>query len=282
MESVTRLARAATVRRLSRALRSAASGPGWHEVFIDSGAGSSAEPHSAVALGCSVLVLEAVGTPAECVALRSEASAFAAAWRAERRTEDVIMEHPVHAKAVREPVLEMLGVRGQELCDSLLLRAIARANGSLPPLVPVLDLADACGADTCLHNPALAFTPGEPAINVYAAGGLFTAHQDNQALTVLLPLSDGGAFAGGGTAFWPPGGGALASETGRAAHAQDEPAAVLRPPAGTALLFAGSVMHSGMPVDSGERVVLVASLSRASLGLRAERALLSFFARLQT
>jgi hypothetical protein len=50
---------------------------------------------------------------------------------------------------------------------------------------------------------------------------------------------------------------------------------VLTPPPGTALLFAGSVLHAGVAVTAGERSILVASFSpaasRAELDLEAER-----------
>ena len=36
---------------------------------------------------------------------------------------------------------------------------------------------------------------------------------------------------------------------------------MLRPPAGTALLFGGDVTHAGLPVTAGERAVFVASFS---------------------
>ena len=38
----------------------------------------------------------------------------------------------------------------------------------------------------------------------------------------------------------------------------------LIPPAGTALLFVGSVTHAGTPISSGERCVLVCSFSPAT------------------
>ena len=40
-----------------------------------------------------------------------------------------------------------------------------------------------------------------------------------------------------------------------------EPALVLRPPAGTGILFGGDVTHAGVEVSSGTRVVFVASFS---------------------
>jgi hypothetical protein len=90
-------------------------------------------------------------------------------------------------------------------------------------------------------------------------GGEFYAHQDHQALTVLVPLSEPHSFEGGGTGFWAAAPDAASRE---AADRHAPPTLVLKPPAGDALLFAGSVTHAGMPVRAGERVVLVASFSR--------------------
>ena len=72
---------------------------------------------------------------------------------------------------------------------------------------------------------------------------------------------DDGAFVGGGTGFWPP--------EGRR-RADRAPSIVLTPPAGTAMLYSGDVLHAGMPVAQGTRVVFVASFARkgSSVGLR--------------
>ena len=56
-------------------------------------------------------------------------------------------------------------------------------------------------------------------------------------------------------------------------HRVEAPAAVLRPAAGTALLFGGHVTHAGMPVTAGERAVFVASFSpRGGMAERVEAA----------
>ena len=116
--------------------------------------------------------------------------------------------------------------------------------------------------------PPLVFSETEPAINVYYQEGCFLPHEDNCALTVLIPLSspegvDGedDGFVGGGTGFWPP---ELRRQSSRRPGDEfdAEPSIVLAPPAGTAMLFAGHVTHAGMQVDTGSRVVLVASFSR--------------------
>lgn len=57
-------------------------------------------------------------------------------------------------------------------------------------------------------------------------------------------------YAGGGTGFWA------------AAAEQDEaPSLVLRPEPGSALVFGGQLKHAGVPVQSGTRVVFVASFT---------------------
>ena len=98
----------------------------------------------------------------------------------------------------------------------------------------------------------------------YHIPGGFLAHKDHQSLTLLLALSDPHDFAGGGTGFW-------AQDS--LGHRVEAPATVLRPPAGTALLFGGHVTHAGMPVTVGERAVFVASFSlRGGAAARAEAA----------
>ena len=107
----------------------------------------------------------------------------------------------------------------------------------------------------------LEWSEGEPAINVYTAGGRFGAHKDHQALTVLIPLTAPDEFAGGGTGFW------TAEQRG---HRVEGPSVVLRPEAGSAMLFGGKVTHAGLEITSGRRVVFVASFS--PLGGRQQRA----------
>ena len=56
-----------------------------------------------------------------------------------------------------------------------------------------------------VRHPRFDFTPEEPAENVYAEGGFFSPHSDDQAMTILVPLSSRGpdeSFCGGGTGFW--------------------------------------------------------------------------------
>jgi len=100
--------------------------------------------------------------------------------------------------------------------------------------------------------------------------------RDQQSLTILIPLCSPEHFEGGGTAFWSD------ADAGRSSNAKKEsskrttiPTALLTPPEGTAILFTGRVLHSGIAVSKGERSVLVASFSpaatRAELDLEAVR-----------
>eukprot|EP00966_Prymnesium_polylepis_P117351 2712039-Prymnesium_polylepis.1 len=111
----------------------------------------------------------------------------------------------------------------------------------------------------------LAYSCREPSVNVYTLTGEFSPHKDQQALTILLPLSSPELdFEGGGTAFW--------AQDSRG-HRVAPPSLVLRPPAGTALLFGGQVTHAGLPVEWGVRACFVRQLSplRAGFGRGHER-----------
>jgi hypothetical protein len=111
----------------------------------------------------------------------------------------------------------------------------------------------------------LEWSEGEPAINVYGAGGQFGCHKDHLALTVLIPLTAPGTdFAGGGTGFW-------AGNRETSEDPQSNPTAVLTPALGTALVFGGDVTHAGMPVQAGLRAVFVASFSTRTPASRVER-----------
>jgi hypothetical protein len=139
------------------------------------------------------------------------------------------------------------------------VRTLARVQQIAPSLLQTLFGTNCLSDETVVRNRKLNFTPNEPAISVYTAGGYFRPHIDGEKLTVLVPLSSGHAFSGGGTAFWSI---AAAREIERTG-ADLPPTLVVKPPAGTAMLWAGDVVHAGQSVSSGERIVLVASFSPA-------------------
>lgn len=101
--------------------------------------------------------------------------------------------------------------------------------------------------------------------SVYENGGYFGAHKDHLALTVLIPLtSPEDDFVGGGTGFWK--GNRDVDE-----NPANEPDLILKPAAGSALIFGGDVTHAGMPVDSGYRSVFVCSFSTRTPASAADR-----------
>jgi hypothetical protein len=77
--------------------------------------------------------------------------------------------------------------------------AVPRVAVHLPTDEPT---SAAAAPASITRNAGLAFTPGEPACNVYTSGGQFTPHEDGQSLTVIVVLSDRDTFVGGGTRFW--------------------------------------------------------------------------------
>ena len=87
----------------------------------------------------------------------------------------------------------------------------------------------------------------------------------------LNPCARAASEAADSTALDHPGTGFWAQDS--LGHRVEAPATVLRPAAGTALLFGGHVTHAGMPVTAGERAVFVASFSpRGGLAERVEAA----------
>jgi hypothetical protein len=121
------------------------------------------------------------------------------------------------------------------------------------------------------------FSKGEPAVNVYTAGGTFAPHTDKEALTIIIPLSAPEAFEGGGTGFWK---GShfvpvkrwqnpwLSSSSQRqTANDADDKSNwlphdhILKPAVGTAIIFDGTVTHAGLPVTAGIRYLFVMSFT---------------------
>jgi len=209
---------------------------------------------------------------------------------------------------------------------AIIERVVAYIDERLPSLVTTLFNATAFDDGLLgLHRTdQLRFSAREPGVNIYGSGGEFLPHmvrsapvpklltplasitsrlrrcaaQDHEALTVLIPLTspsrahtdadraEAEGYVGGGTGFWAAG---VAQE----ARSSGPPTLVLRPAAGTALVFGGhvrpasqlertgrcsraraaggcerfacaaraQVMHAGMPVVAGTRACFVASFS---------------------
>lgn len=91
--------------------------------------------------------------------------------------------------------------------------------------------------------------------SVYQGNGYFGAHKDHLALTVLIPLTSAkNDFEGGGTGYW-------SGNRDTDENPQSPPDLILKPEAGSALVFGGDVTHAGLPIESGYRSVFVCSFS---------------------
>ena len=254
--------------------------PRWETVRLDDDDDSQRELFAsageAIRCGGAVLVVPELVTPAECAALVEICTGCADEvrdWRAAAGHEDPAGQIRLPTIAAWERMqaagastasagnfaLGAMPPEADTLCEQILRRAIAFVDAELPSV-----------AATCFGTPTISelhdgggleFSGREPAINVYGEGGGFLAHKDHQALTVLIPLTAPDEFAGGGTGFW------TAEQRG---HRVEGPSVVLRPEAGSAMLFGGKVTHAGLEITSGRRVVFVASFS--PLGGRQQRA----------
>ena len=255
----------------------------WTEIILNDAA-VTCTLHEAVAEGHSILIVHELATPAECAALLSAACAKAEAVHAGQTSSQnpgklstslaLRLEHstaPMTSPGrVRMP-LACLGSAAQASCDCLLLRTLDLLEAHAPALDRELFGETSLAAmlrqsdQPIFSSSSLAFTHNEPAINLYTAGGSFEPHKDLQTLTLLMPLTDGECFQGGGTAFWSrtaadpvaAGLGTISRDVSTTA-----PATTLTPPAGSALLFGGDVTHAGQAVTAGQRAVFVASFSR--------------------
>jgi len=241
-------------------MRIPSAGLTWHEVFLDIPEAGKSTLDEAVAGNHSILVVNGLASAAECQSIRSfAADAMQRLNEVKRSTSDMTRQFAGDVGRCRMPVCDNFDSDGQALCNLFLLRAVAHLREEHPVLLANLFGTTLTAAPLCNGNNHVVFSYGEPAVNVYTAGGQFEPHEDLQSLTVLLNVTGSGAFEGGGTAFWSMLNSGAASEEDAAEVV--EPSFVLRPMEGTALLFCGRVTHSGQPVRTGERVVFVASLS---------------------
>ena len=221
--------------------RKPSSGAGWSEIFLSSQA-PALEVSQAVQHGHSVLVLDACANLVECNLLRREVNKVAS-----------VESSPMCVEFLT--VTEALSDAGQSTVDSLLMQTIEAAKDRISPLIPSLFGNCFQGAVSCLRNPGIRFSEDEPWVIVYGIGGTFLQHTDGQALTIIVALADAesGTFTGGGTAFWSP--------ESLEADKNASPSLVLSPPCGSAILFAGNVVHAGLAITEGQRMNLVASFS---------------------
>jgi hypothetical protein len=151
--------------------------------------------------------------------------------------------------------MDNLPVEVNTVCKAVLQRTMALVDEMFPSVVRTRfhSARRQLSISQLYSMGELEFAHREPAINVYSSKGEFSPHKDNQGLTILFPLSNAGTdYEGGGTGFWT-------QDT--KSKPTKPPNVVLKPIPGTALLFAGHVTHAGLPVETGLRMVFVASFS---------------------
>jgi len=230
-----------------------------------------------VKFGESIIQLQNLVSPDECEWLRA-ACLHAANVATPTRELDKpgLVRLPTIAAAERAAITNTLCADPlpRELdgaLQSILDRAAKCIDEEIPTVSSTLFGTDSI-ADLIARKDQLQYSSREPAVNIYTAGGEFLAHKDAQSLTVLIPLSSPttstkggllrkGHFTGGGTAFW---------HQDARGHRVEDPTTILIPEEGTAMLFGGCVTHAGVAVESGCRVVFVASFSLKGC-LEAER-----------
>lgn len=293
-----------------------ATGAAWQSVALN-GATAATEPSLAaksLSVGTSVLIVPNVATDAECdflVGVCSQAAlehAGKGVWwngvwfnvtglvrlpsldaAARTAAAETVFDRTTAGEPPRQTTLVMPSA-ADAVCEAILLRLLAAVDAELPTIAQLQfgatapdasPLGEMAGSASPLADmyaaDELAFAEREPAINVYAAGGEFAPHKDNQAFTMLVPLSSPEGFEGGGTGFWCESAAqemsatllaskeaessAAASAADRLEHLSASPTMVLKPARGTAMLWSGDVLHSGVRLESGSRLVFVASFS---------------------
>ena len=200
-----------------------------------------------------------LASAAECMAIKAQAAQVAADLSVGQKPTSTGDDGYRRSSCIRMPIREKWDAAGVQRCEALLVRALTLLH-ALPSGGSLLTALFGGIPDGIVGNRNLALSEGEPAVNLYAEGGEFKAHEDKHSLTVLVTLTDSIDFVGGGTAVWS------VQDRGPNSSLRDvnPPTFVLRPPAGSVLIFCGTVTHGALPVTSGERCVLVASFSPKS------------------
>ena len=210
----------------------------------------------AIGAGCtplvhnSVLVAPAVLTEAECDQLTLSADCWLAAGEETECCLRGADDEPLRRVRVR-----LMDASARALVERMLRRIFTLLERELPAT------AQALFGRTALRDTPVRFAAHEPVVSVYTAGGALYPHEDLEALTVLIPLSQQGAYTGGGTAFWPDGCERHPYEHPECGTPTAPPSCVLKPPRGSAMLYGGALLHAAAEVSSGIRHIFVCSFS---------------------
>ena len=265
---------------------------GWREFDIEtqetqhsccsySSSSTQTMNHDKFISGQSVIVLPSIVSPNECDKIIHAARSIASRHRSSRIAKGLADEGLVRIPSIaaarraeagnrNAPCAEAIDRATDDTLNDILCRVyhiLDEDHGTLVDLLFGLGRGDAdadVDVDADAHissllldlfkNDELSFSSREPAVNIYTQGGEFRPHSDGHKLTILIPLSSPDDFTGGGTAFW-------SQDSG---HRVDPPSLTLKPGRGSPMLFVGHVVHSGVAVEEGERVVFVASFNRAA------------------
>ena len=277
-----------------RCLRVEASGPGWHEHFVDTKrAATTATMGLAVSLSLSYVVISNFATIEERCALIDSA--------ADKKEEDdaastmdssggsgsnhILFASSANTNCDRYSVKTLLNQAAKTASSALLDRLLGFLDGSSgdnitadhdPDFIPLgggsnmstlamevfgsctdLRSMDAVWYDEPDENGQL---HPEPKVNVYSEGGYFNQHEDGMEMTILVVLSD--EFEGGGTAFYrnldlSHSDLDLRNQT-NASHSFPAESIAL-PPAGSAMIWGGTLQHMALPVTKGTRAIYVGS-----------------------
>jgi len=205
-------------------------------------------------LSRSVVVIPGCLSEEECSMLRGEADLILGGQHAARYTRDLSDESEAGSPLRRVSFCDMQAA-AQNLSQKLLLHRILPAlQFHLPQITRDLDLD---GFSDPSSPSVFEFASDEPTVNRYTKGGEFKPHEDGYSLTIIILLSEKGAFRGGGTEFYE-----AKQESSKAAVQEVVGRTVLMQPAqGTALIFDGDITHAGAAVAMGTRHLFVASFN---------------------
>ena len=194
---------------------------------------------SAIVRGHSILELHSFATPEECAALNATAVRAAKEQLGPSDTNGLFGMTRLQNQDLDEET--------GKLCGALAARLMPKLAHEIPDLAAELFGSVAL----CGEAAVVEFAPYEPALNVYGLRGEIGPHEDGYQISLLVPLSPHDDFTGGGTGFW--------SDERYDPLSPGPPTVVVRPPPGTAIVFAGNVVHSAHIVETGVRCCYVAT-----------------------
>jgi len=272
-------------------IRKEASGPGWHEHFVDiKRASNTTSMGESVSKSFSYVIISHFASIEECSALIDSAADIKLDGEKHNGGSSSSSNHILFASSAntncdRYSVKALLNNAAKMASSAILNRLLGFLDGSGGDKVGDHPDFISLGGGTNMSNLAMKvfgcctdlrsmtavwyeepvdelgqLVHPEPKVNVYSKGGYFNQHGDGMDLTILIVLSD--EFEGGGTAFYRD----LdlshddldIGESTNASHSFS-PESIALPCAGSAMIWGGSLQHMALPVTKGVRSVYVGS-----------------------